>query len=274
LSFDGRIGQHLFWDSIRPVQQSAIRPSKTYYYIVSKGELPVPISLFARANCSPLFPSFLLAAALPLLLTVSLPSRTSAETLSNNLNAATDYTELISGSQWLGASFGTGNAAYTVIDITLLMQGDSGGTAALDLYSNVNGTPGTLLGTLQAPTGFSSTLTPTSFGGDGLQLSANTTYWAVLLPNSGTTEWAYTDDNTGSGVGFQTNWGISYDAGSGWFTSDTQPMQMRVDADPAGTTPEPASALLLLIGAALAGAGSVRHKFRKAEPARTGRYLS
>lgn len=210
--------------------------------------------------------SLLLATALPLLLIVAAAPHTDAEILSNNLSAPTDYTELISGSTWVGASFSTGNSAYTLTDIMLLMQGDSGGSATLNLFSNVNGTPGTSLGTLQTPASFSSSLTPTPFGGGGLQLSPNTTYWAVLLPNSRATEWAYTDSNTGSGSGFQTNWAISYNAGARWFTSNTEPMQMRVDANPSSVaTPEPGSAFLLVIGSALAGLGAVRHMFLKAK---------
>ena len=203
----------------------------------------------------------LFVVTLCLLLSGLAPSRVSAETLSNNLNAPTAYTELISGTQWVSASFGTGGSAYTLAEITLLMQSDGGGTAGLALYSDSNGTPGVQLGSLQTPTAFSSVLTPTSFGGNSLTLTADTTYWAVLRPISGTTEWAYTDDNTGSGSGFQNTWAISYDGGSGWYTSDSQPMQMRVDGNPSGATPEPGSAFLLLLGAVLTGAAALRRKF-------------
>ncbi len=202
---------------------------------------------------------------LPPLMSLVAP-QANAETLSDNLNATTTYTELISGSQWVSASFGTGNSTYTLTGVTLLMQSDSGGTAALDLYSNTDGTPAARLGTLQAPSSFSSTLTPTSFGGDSLKLSADTTYWAVLKPESGTTEWAYTDDNTGMGVGFQHNWAISYDAGSGWYTSDSQPMQMRVDADPASAIPEPGSVRLLLMVGGFAGVGFALRKLARRKP--------
>ena len=75
----------------------------------------------------------------------------------------------------------------------------------------------------------------------------------MSAPTSGAYEWAYAGDNTGSGVGFYPSWGVSNDAGRSWYTSDLQPMQMRVTADPVSSVPEPGVSSLLLVGLALVG---------------------
>ncbi len=187
-------------------------------------------------------------------------SRAGATTLSDNLTAPTTYTELINDSSWIAASFGTGSSAYTLSDVTALIQSDSG-IPILALYSNSSaGAPGALLGKLGSPTTFFASLTPTVFSGDSLQLSADNTYWLVMSPVSGTSEWAYTPSNSGTGIGFQTNWGQSTDGGASWLTATSQPMQMKVDAVAASSVPEPSSEILLLLGSALIAAPFVRRR--------------
>ena len=172
-----------------------------------------------------------------------------ATTLSNNLSAPTNYTELVYGSNWTTASFGTGTSASTLTSATLLLQLDMGNVMNLDLYSDRNGQPGSLVGALTGPSSYNpDTYVPTVFSGNGLSLSANTTYWLVANSSDGQFEWAYTDDNTGSGIGFQHTWGTSTDAGQNWYTSTLQPMQMRVDDNSASPVPEPAAMTLLLLG--------------------------
>ncbi|HTF63197.1 MAG TPA: choice-of-anchor R domain-containing protein [Edaphobacter sp.] len=179
------------------------------------------------------------------LLVVSLQV-TQGEAISNNLEAPTDYTEEASGDSWLTASFGTGAASYKLTDVTLLMLSDFNiGTAQVGLYSDVEGEPGTLLSTLRSPASYSTTLANTIFTDSGYGLSANSTYWIVLQSVSGSFQWAFTDDNTGSGVGFRAAWGSSENVGATWFTSALQPMQMRVDAS---AVPEPSSIVLLGLG--------------------------
>src|ERR1700761_751366 len=103
-----------------------------------------------------------------------------AETLSSNLNANVYFTEPVSGDTWIGAGFTTRPTDYTLDAATLLMQQDASGSIALNLYSDISGRPGNLLGTLTNPSGFSSTLTPTEFAGANLALAANSTFWLVL----------------------------------------------------------------------------------------------
>ena len=175
-----------------------------------------------------------------------------ATTLSDNLSAPTDYTELVYGSNWTTASFGTGAANSTLSSATLLLQLDTGDVMNLDLYSDRNGQPGSLVGALTAPISYTSTsYSPTVFGGNGLSLSANTTYWLVANSSNGQFEWAYTDDNTGSGSGFQHTWGFSTDGRQSWYTSDLEPMQMRVDDSSSSAVPQPTALTLLLLGSTM-----------------------
>lgn len=190
-----------------------------------------------------------LLAAVPLL-----TREASADTLSNNLNAVTNYTELISGSSWTASSFATGNSSYVLSSATLLMMSDAPGPVSLSLYSDSSMKPGSLLGTLGAPASFSSgTLTPTVFGGNSLTLAPGTNYWLVLnASGAGSYEWAYAADNTGTGIGFTHRWASSVDSGVIWSSSDLQPMQMRVEATPAiSTTPEPSEVSLVFAGVTL-----------------------
>ena len=185
-----------------------------------------------------------------------------AATLSDNLNATTDYTELINGSTFITAGFQTDHSSYTLTAVTALMQQDAPGTLSLGLYSNaapslandLGSQPGTLVGSLTSPGSYPTALSQVTFGSNSLLLSPDTTYWLVMsAPTSGTYEWAYAGDNTGSGVGFYPSWGVSTDAGRSWYTSDLQPMQMSITADPVSNTPEPGVASLVFVGLALVG---------------------
>ncbi len=177
-----------------------------------------------------------------------------AETLTDNLSAATGGTETVSGDTWLAASFGTDASSYTLSDVTLLLDSTDGGTAAVSIYSDGLLSPGSLVGTLASSTSAGSTLTPLTFSTSGLSLAADATYWVVLQATSGSVDWAWTDDNTGSGVGYQGTWGISSDAGTTWFTDDIYPTQFSVDATVANTaTPEPDALTMVFAGALLVG---------------------
>ena len=185
------------------------------------------------------------------------------ELLSDNLNQPTDYTEEITGNAWIAAGFNTGASAYTLTDVQLLLSW-SAGPSILALYSDSRAQPGALLGALISPSTYSTDLTPTLFGGNGLPLTANTNYWLVLTAPAGDVQWAYTDSNYGSGVGFQSNWAASYNAGLLWSTSDLSPMQLSVSADPSGptTVPEPAAVWLCAAGGLLVCLGITLRKVR------------
>lgn len=175
-----------------------------------------------------------------------------ADTISDNLSNTTASTEVASGSTWLTASFGTSSSSSSLSNVILLLSNPTSGVAEVDLYSNGLLQPGSLVGTLTSPGNYSTSLSNTTFSSSGLTLSANSTYWIVLKALSGEFDWAWTADNSGTGIGFQGAWGVSTDAGSTWFTYATYPTQFSVTTA-AAAVPEPGTEWLaiggLLIGA-------------------------
>ena len=171
--------------------------------------------------------------------------------LSDNLAALTAYTEPVQGQTWIGAAFHSDGGAM-LTSASLLLANGAAGDAKLDLYSGAE-EPETLVGSLTSPASYSSQPTPTTFSGNGLALTADTSYWLVLNARSGQFAWAYTESSTGSGVGFVSTWGVTNDAGSTWFTQASQPMQMRVETNALQTIPEPANLSLFLLGIFLVG---------------------
>ena len=177
-----------------------------------------------------------------------------ADTLTDNLSASTAGVETASGDTWLTASFGTDAASYTLSDVTLLLDSTDSGTAAVSIYSDGLLSPGSLVGTLTSSASIGNSLTPTTFSTSGLSLPANATYWVVLQATAGSVDWAWTEDNSGTGVGYQGTWGISNDAGATWFTDDTYPTQLSVEAAVANAaTPEPDTLTMTFAGALLVG---------------------
>jgi len=133
--------------------------------------------------------------------------------LSTNLTATTTDVETVAGSDWLTASFGTGTSAMVLDSATLKLASIVTGSAALSLYTDGGLQPGTFVGTLTSPSSYSTTLANTTFTSGSLMLAANTTYWLVLSATTGSFDWAWTTDNSGTGIGFQHVWGESEDAG-------------------------------------------------------------
>ena len=170
-----------------------------------------------------------------------------ADTISSNLSNATAGTEAASGRTWLTASFGTDSSSSSLSNATLLLSNPIAGVAEVDLYSNSLLQPGSLLGTLISPLSYSTSLSNTTFSGNGLTLSANSTYWLVLKALSGEFDWAWTSDNTGAGTGFQGTWGNSTDAGVTWYTYAVYPTQFSVTTTTAAV-PEPGTELLAMGG--------------------------
>jgi hypothetical protein len=179
-----------------------------------------------------------------------------ADTLSSNLTNTSSGTESATGSTWLTASFGTGSSAATLDTISLLLASSSVGMAEVDLYSDGLLAPGSLVAQLTAPPTYSSTLANTNFTATGVTLSADTTYWIVLKALSGAFNWSWTNDNAGTGTGYQGVWGASTDNGSTWFTYTVYPTQFSVttSASAATSTPEPNTWLLSGVGLLIAGA--------------------
>ncbi|MBI1826585.1 MAG: hypothetical protein HY287_06230 [Planctomycetes bacterium] len=159
-----------------------------------------------------------------------------AAELSGNLANATSGMESATVSRWLAFSFTTDASAHQLSSVTLLLANTSPGTAAVDLYADGGLEPGSLIATLNSPAGYSTSPAAATFTANGMALDPNTTYWVVLRILSGTFEWAWTADNTGSGAGFDPTWGVSEDAGAAWYTYDVYPTQFSVSVD---ATPVP-----------------------------------
>jgi hypothetical protein len=181
-------------------------------------------------------------------------SPTLADTiLSDNTSKATAFTEIVTTTRWVTSSFGTdASPDLDLASVTLRMQVDGAGTASLGIYTDTANHPGVLVGTLTSPSSFTTTSANNTFTSSGLTLNANTTYWVVLRALTGQFEWAWTADNTGTGVGFQHTWGFSQNSGGTWNTFTSEPMIMQVVATTA--VPEPSS-VILLGSAALLGLG-------------------
>ena len=153
--------------------------------------------------------------------------------LSSNLTNSTDGVETTSGDTYTAASFTTGSSAYTLTAVDLLLAETEAGTATVAIYNDGGLSPGSLVGTLTSPTTYSTTAADTAFtSSTGVSLAANGTYWVVLIANSGSFDWSFTTDDTGTGTGFADTWAQSFDAGTFWFSYDSSPTQMSVTATP------------------------------------------
>lgn len=200
-----------------------------------------------------------------LILLSTLAAKADTVILSDNLSNTTAGTETATGLTWLTASFGTGASASNLDSITLLLANSVAGQAMLSIYTDGGLQPGSLVGSLLSPAGYSTTLTEITFTASGLSLSTNSIYWVVLSAASGQFDWAYTTDNAGSGVGFQHTWGISDDAGLTWFTYDIYPTRMRVTATTtAAAVPEPTTLALLATGLSVGAELSRRRRKQSA----------
>lgn len=168
----------------------------------------------------------------------------SATIVSSNLTDTSAGSDTVSGNNLLAAEFST-DSASTLNYVTLLLQQDSGGNAAVRLYSDNGGIPGTLLATLTSPVSYSASLTDTTFSANGIKLTAATDYWIVLSATTGAFDWSWTASSASSGAGF-VGTTASYD-GSYWYQSTVYPYQMTVAVDPVAT-PEPATVTISVLG--------------------------
>ena len=149
---------------------------------------------------------------------------------------------------------GTDATSYFLNAVTLLMYEVTSGGAQVDIFTDSSFAPGTLVGTLTSPSSYPSSDSNVTFTASGITLNSASTYWVVLKAlSSGEYAWAWTEDDTGSGIGFQHTWGYSDDSGSTWYTYDTSPQMMKVEGSPVPVPPS-----LLLFGPGLFGLAALR----------------
>ena len=164
-----------------------------------------------------------------------------AHILSNNVAEGTGYTESVSSNDWLGTSFMTDSRTWnlTSVDLSIDLYGGNPQDIVVRLFSDDTSggptQPGVPLATLQLAGNVSWLLT--RFVADGVVLDPLKHYWIVVSTPAGTSgEWEYAWTSYGGGVGFLADWASSGDAGASWLTSSSQPMTMRVNAEPAPWT--------------------------------------
>jgi len=171
--------------------------------------------------------------------------------LSDNLSTRTGGSENASATQWLAASFIADDASG--LTATLAMSDST--DAVLSLYGSyedaLGGTSDLIPDTALATFGrIASDANSATFELGGLSLTSGSTYWLVLS-STGSTDWSWSLESTGSGTGFTGGWSIGeVDSEFGetvWYTqSSLYPLQFSVASIPA--VPEPSSAAMLLAG--------------------------
>lgn len=151
--------------------------------------------------------------------------------LSNNLTNATFSTEQAATTRPLAASFTTASSSRVLNHVTLLLSAGAGSACRVAIYTDSGMQPGTQVGLLTSPATFNTVLTPTTFTTSGFSLAANTTYWLVLTPLSGSFQWGWSAVETGTGPGFTGVWAMSEDSGAFWWSINSYSLQMRVVSD-------------------------------------------
>lgn len=204
----------------------------------------------------PYLPRSAIAATVAVL--VSAAPAAYAEVLVENLSQPTRGTTMLVNTLWATQSFYAAATPVMLdsIDVKIGLAIDPGVVAELRA-DNGAGAPGALLTAfslsgLSAGATQTETLTPVA---GSVALASGLGYWLVLgVQGVGSFGFSYAEGNAKIGPGTLGNYAYSSDSGATWsgFNSDN-PYHLRVNVTP---VPEPASAMLMLLGAA-ALAGSV-----------------
>ena len=151
--------------------------------------------------------------------------------ISDNLANTSGGVETATGLTNIAASLTTGTSSFSLKSVTLLLDQATAGTATVAIDSDAGLQPGGLVGTLTSPTTYSATPTNATFTSTaGIALAANTTYWVVLSAPSGSYDWSWSSEETGTGIGFTDTWAETTDGGTTWFAYNSSPTQMKVIA--------------------------------------------
>lgn len=178
-----------------------------------------------------------------------------AGTLSDNTASASAGTLAVDAANLLAASFGSGSTSGAVSLTATLLGSTTSGSATLSLYgSDASGlVPDAALAGFTAVSASDGSLV---FTLSGVTLQADTGYWLVLSNAGGTSDWSWTEENSGSGAGYTGVWANSDDAGATWFSNSAlYPQQFSVVAT---AVPEPSTTVLLLSAVPLLAAARLR----------------
>jgi hypothetical protein len=163
------------------------------------------------------------------------------------------------GNNLRAQSFSTGSADWTLGSIALSLEAGSGTTGGftVNLWSDSDSTPGTLLGTLAGNDNPGTGLY--SYTG-AFALNPNSTYWVVTDVAADYTGdvFGWVGANAGTTVGSTVGAGYSSDGGATWGTDSSTSFLMQVIATPT-VVPEPSSIVLGVMG----GAGCLLFRRRK-----------
>ena len=153
--------------------------------------------------------------------------------VSNLEQASAGASPLNSANAALGQSFRTGNSAATLTGVRLLARLND--NASVSLRANSSGQPASSGTALAQPGGLTSTAPSLSqeyvftASGNGIALTANTTYWVVITGNGGRPFRTMSDDQTNV-PGWSMGNAYSTYNGSAWSSdSDSHSMKMAIE---------------------------------------------
>ncbi|MFM8442653.1 MAG: choice-of-anchor R domain-containing protein [Methylococcus sp.] len=163
------------------------------------------------------------------------PEFGAAVVLFNNLDRNPYYITLSTDKAWSAQQIAAMPQSYTLTSVSLLMRRESGtGAAVVRIFSDNAGQPGAPIGIMTSPGSYSGTLALTLFTAAGITLEAHKRYWVVLSSADVATTfaWSFTDNATGAGDGFSSEWRDSSNSGASWSGSGAYPYRMTVEGLP------------------------------------------
>lgn len=165
---------------------------------------------------------------------------TRAADLFDNLNRSPEDTSAFGTTSGLAQRFTTDNQAYDLSSVTLKLFAipNPPNEMSVQLRAGDASKPlNTILGTLTRSSNYA-LVGEVTFSATGLTLAPNSDYWISIFGGAGSAwQWFRSTNDTGSGVGFQTNWSTSTNSGVTWGSGgSSDPFKMRVTATP---VPEP-----------------------------------
>ena len=138
--------------------------------------------------------------------------------LATNIENIVSGTEPCTTNAPVAISFTTGAATHELSTVALLLAGTVDALPVVMLHEDGGMRPGELLGSLMPLAAPPATLMPLAFEPpQPLTLQPASVYWLVLNTDAGALEWAWSEDDTGTGPGFEHDWArVAHDSGLWW----------------------------------------------------------